>query len=163
MNILISSLIIIGIGSLVNKLIKVNNVKKKDNQDINEEENAQIEKGFPTGNSSALHMNSTIEPPIPNTNYYTGNYEFQYEDEKDNTKQIYTKNMFVESHYELGISLFEKELTKQIVIDAYENLLNENIDNIRRDTPDVFNINDKKEARDYLLAYLSKYKDRKSS
>ena len=160
MNILISSLIIIGIGSLVNKLIKVN---KKDDRYTNEEKDAQIEKGFPVGNSSALHINSTIEPPMPNTNYYTGNYEFQNKEEKNNTKQIYTKNMFVESHYELGISLFEKELTDQMVIDAYENVLNEHIGNIRMDIPDVFNVNDKKEARDYLLAYLDKSKDRNSS
>jgi hypothetical protein len=52
--------------------------------------------------------------------------------------------MFVESHYELNLSLFERDLTKQMVHDAYEKVLNDNIKNIRNGIPEVFNIENKK-------------------
>ena len=71
-------------------------------------------------------------------------------------RNIYTKNMFVESHYELNISLFERELTVKMVNDAYEKVLNDHLEKISKGIPEVFNINDKKEARDYLLDKLTK-------
>ena len=40
-------------------------------------------------------------------------------------RNIYTKNMFVESHYELNISLFIRDLNEIIINEAYEKLLNE--------------------------------------
>ena len=64
--------------------------------------------------------------------------------------------MFVESHHELNLSLFERALTEQMVNDAYEKVLNEHLSNIKKGIPDVFNITDKKEAKDYLLNYLNK-------
>ena len=74
----------------------------------------------------------------------------------DEEKTIYTKNMFIESHYELNLSLFERDLTVDMVNDAYEKVLNKHMDNIRKGIPEVFNIEDKKEARDYLLGKLNK-------
>lgn len=71
-------------------------------------------------------------------------------------KTIYTKNMFIESHYELNLSLFERDLTVDMVNDAYEKVLNNHMDNIRKGIPEVFNIEDKKEARNYLLEKLNK-------
>ena len=55
-------------------------------------------------------------------------------------RNIYTKNMFVESHYELNISLFERELTVKMVNDAYEKILNEHMDKITKGIPNIFNI-----------------------
>ena len=74
----------------------------------------------------------------------------------DEEKTIYTKNMFIESHYELNLSLFERDLNVDMVNDAYEKVLNKHMDNIRKGIPVVFNIDDKKEARDYLLGKLNK-------
>ena len=74
----------------------------------------------------------------------------------DEEKTIYTKNMFIESHYELNLSLFERDLNVDMVNHAYEKVLNKHMDNIRKGSPEVFNIDDKKEARDYLLGKLNK-------
>ena len=74
----------------------------------------------------------------------------------DEEKTIYTKNMFIESHYELNLSLFERDLNVDMVNDAYEKVLNKHMDNIRKGIPEVLNIDDKKEARDYLLGKLNK-------
>ena len=63
--------------------------------------------------------------------------------------------MFVESNQELNLSLFERELTEQMVNDAYEKVLNEHLNNIEKGIPDAFNITDKKEAKDYLLNYVN--------
>jgi len=43
-----------------------------------------------------------------------------------------------------------------MVNDAYEKVLNEHLEKISKGIPGVFNLNDKKEARDYLLNKLSK-------
>lgn len=69
--------------------------------------------------------------------------------------QVTTRNMYVESHNELNLSLFGTEITAQEVIEAYERELNKHMDNISKGIPDNYNIASKKEARDYLLAYLS--------
>ena len=42
-----------------------------------------------------------------------------------------------------------------MVNDAYEKVLNEHLNNIKKGIPEVFNITDKKEAKDYLLNYLN--------
>jgi hypothetical protein len=63
--------------------------------------------------------------------------------------------MFVKSNQELNLSLFERELTEKMVNDAYEKVLNEHLNNIEKGIPEVFNITDKKEAKDYLLNYLN--------
>ena len=62
--------------------------------------------------------------------------------------------MFVESHYELNLSLFGKDLTKKMVNDAYEKVLNDHMMNIKNGIPEVFNIGNKKKARDYLIEKL---------
>ena len=77
-----------------------------------------------------------------------------YEDMEEE-KTIYTKNMFVESHNELNLSLFNRQLTEQSINEAYDQLLNKHIQNIAKGIPDDFNITVKKEARDYLLNYLN--------
>ena len=130
MNILISCLLIIGIGKLINGLIKGIDVKKKDNYYTNEadveddKDDAQMEKGF-------------VDEKAP---YSTG----------------YSKNMFVESHYELGISLFERELTALMVMDAYEKVLSDHMKDIENGVLVDFNLDEKKASREYLLNYLNK-------
>jgi hypothetical protein len=64
--------------------------------------------------------------------------------------------MYVESFHELNLSLFGSDLTAEMVTNAYEKLLNDHIANIRNGVPDVFNMEDKKKARDYLLETLTK-------
>ena len=59
--------------------------------------------------------------------------------------------MFVESHYILNLSLFKKELTKQIINEAYDKLLKEYICYIRKGLEPPFELSVKKEAKDYLL------------
>ena len=73
-------------------------------------------------------------------------------------RNIYTKNMFVESHYELNISLFIRDLNEAIIIEAYEKLLNEYVKCVKDGISPSFNISDKKEAKDYLINFLNKYK-----
>ena len=68
---------------------------------------------------------------------------------------VTTRNMYVESHYELNLSLFGTEITAQEVNEAYERELNKHMDNISKGITDNYNVDSKKEARDYLLAYLS--------
>ena len=65
-----------------------------------------------------------------------------------------TKNMFIESHYELNISLFERNLTESIVNNAYEKCLNEHISFIQKGEVPQFEISAKQEARDYLIKSL---------
>ena len=75
--------------------------------------------------------------------------------------QVTTRNMYVESHNELNLSLFGTEITAQEVIEAYERELNKHMDNISKGITDNFNVDSKKEARDYLLAYLSESNEHK--
>ena len=112
----------------------------------------QIEEGYPTSTTRSLHINSTKELLLANHSY-TNDQLIRYEDMEEE-KTIYTKNMFIESHYELNLSLFERDLTVDMVNDAYEKVLNKHMDIIQKGTPEVFNINEKKEARDYLLNKL---------
>jgi hypothetical protein len=75
--------------------------------------------------------------------------------------QVTTRNMYVESHNELNLSLFGTEITAQEVIKAYERELNKHMDNISKGITDNYNVDSKKEARDYLLAYLSESNEHK--
>jgi len=75
--------------------------------------------------------------------------------------QVTTRNMFIESHNELNLSLLGTDITAKEVNEAYEKELNKHMDNISKGIPDNFNISLKKEARDYLLAYLSNSDDNK--
>ena len=114
----------------------------------------KIEEGYPTSTMRSLHINITKEQQLVNHGYT--NEQLNKYDGIEEEQSIYTKNMFVESHYELNLSLFERDLTVEMVNDAYEKILNEHLANIENGIPEVFNITDKKEAKDYLLNYLNK-------
>lgn len=147
-----NTLIFLGIVLIIKFIVK--ELSKPDKVVKIAENDNQIEEGFPTPTMRSLHINSTKEQPLLNHGYrneHINNYESTEEGQS-----IYTKNMFIESHFELGISLFEKELNAQMVTNAYEKVLNDHFDNIRNGIPEEFNIDDKKEARDYLLAIVNK-------
>lgn len=140
---------------IVNSLTKVSKHKNQEIDFVKITKDAQIETGYPTSIMRSLHINSTMEPPLPYHKYKNEKFNQSKEKEYIHTKEIYTINMFVESHHELNLSLFERELTEQMVNDAYEKVLNEHLSNIKKGIPDVFNITDKKEAKDYLLNYVN--------
>jgi hypothetical protein len=157
MNILIFCLIIIGIGSIVNKLTKQDVVSKRKIRYANGKDDAQIEVGYPALNSRALHINNTKEQPLPDHTFTVEEVDrYQGEDDDSNYKSIYTVNMFVESHYELNISLFEKELTTEIINTAYSKSLNEHVKCIQKGEASPFNIVKKQKSRDYLIKSLEK-------
>ena len=152
-------LILFGFVFLLSFIMNIlTGVSKRKNQEIDLvkiTKDGQIETGYPTSIMRSLHINSTMEPPLTYHKYK--NEQFNQSEEKEfiHTKEIYTINMFVESHHELNLSLFERALTEQMVNDAYEKVLNEHLSNIKKGIPDVFNITDKKEAKDYLLNYVN--------
>ena len=147
-----NTLIFLGIVLIIKFIVKELSKPKK-LKDILENDH-KIEEGYPTSTMRSLHINSTKEQPLANHSY-TNDQLIGYED-MEKEKTIYTKNMFIESHYELNLSLFERDLTVDMVNDAYETLLNNHMDNIRKGIPEVFNINEKKAARDYLIGKLNK-------
>lgn len=127
-----------------------------------------------------LIVKSTTKPEViePSKNNISDNsseevIETNYNESADNklnkehiefpniNAQVTTINMFVESHSELNLSLLGRDITAQEVNEAYEKELNKHMDNISKGIPDNFNISLKKEARDYLLAYLSNSDDNK--
>lgn len=147
-----NTLIFLGIVFIIKFIVK--ELSKPDKpRDILEDDH-RIEEGYPTSTMRSLHINSTKEQPLANHSY-TNDQLIGYE-VMEEEKTIYTKNMFIESHHELNLSLFERELTVKMVNDAYEKVLNNHIDNIKKGIPEVFNINDKKEARDYLIGKINK-------
>lgn len=145
-----NTLIFLGIVLIIKFLFKELSKPNKPMEKI--EDDHQIEEGYPTSTMRSLHINSTKEHPFINYSY-TNDLLMRYED-KEEEKTIYTKNMFIESYYELNLSLFERDLTVDMVNDAYEKVLNKHMDNIGKGIPEVFYINEKKEARDYLLNKL---------
>ena len=147
-----NTLIFLGIVLIIKFIVK--ELSKPDKPKDILEDDHKIEEGYPTSTMRSLHINSTKEQPLANHSY-TNDQLIGYED-MDEEKTIYTKNMFIESHYELNLSLFERDLNVDMVNDAYEKVLNKHMDNIRKGIPEVFNIEDKKEAKDYLLNYLNK-------
>ena len=147
-----NTLIFLGIVLIIKFIVK--ELSKPDKPKDILEDDHKIEEGYPTSTMRSLHINSTKEQPIANRSY-TNDQIIGYE-VMEEEKTIYTKNMFIESHYELNLSLFERDLTVDMVNDAYEKVLNKHMDNIRKGIPEVFNIEDKKEARDYLLGKLNK-------
>ena len=136
---------------IVNSLTGVNKRKNQEIDLVKITKDAQIETGYPTSTMRSLHINSTIEPTLPYHKYK--NEQLNQFEEKDyiHTKEMFTKNMFVESNQELNLSLFERELTEQMVIDAYEKVLNEHLNNIEKGLESPFELSVKKEARNYLL------------
>lgn len=68
-------------------------------------------------------------------------------------EQIYTKNMFVVAHYELGLSLFDKDITADKINTAYEKLLDEYVTSVQNGLNPPFDITNKKEAKDYLIKF----------
>ena len=148
-------LILFGFVFLLSFIVNIlTGVSKRKNQEIDLvkiTKDAQIETGYPTSTMRSLHINSTIEPTLPYHKYK--NEQLNQFEEKDyiHTKEMLTKNMFVESNQELNLSLFERELTEQMVIDAYEKVLNEHLNNIEKGLESPFELSVKKEARNYLL------------
>ena len=148
-------LILFGFVFLLSFIVNIlTGVSKRKNQEIDLvkiTKDAQIETGYPTSTMRSLHINSTIEPTLPYHKYK--NEQLNQFEEKDyiHTKEMFTKNMFVESNQELNLSLFERELTEQMVIDAYEKVLNEHLNNIEKGLESPFELSVKKEARNYLL------------
>ena len=148
-------LILFGFVFLLSFIVNIlTGVSKHKNQEIDFvkiTKDAQIETGYPTSIMRSLHINSTMEPPLPYHKYKNEKNYQPEEKEYIHTKEIYTKNMFVESNLELNLSLFERELTEQMVIDAYEKVLNEHLNNIEKGLESPFELSVKKEARNYLL------------
>ena len=148
-------LILFGFVFLLSFIVNIlTGVSKHKNQEIDFvkiTKDAQIETGYPTSIMRSLHINSTIEPTLPYHKYKNEKFNQSEEKEYIHTKEIYTKNMFVESNLELNLSLFERELTEQMVIDAYEKVLNEHLNNIEKGLESPFELSVKKEARNYLL------------
>ena len=148
-------LILFGFVFLLSFIVNIlTGVSKRKNQEIDLvkiTKDAQIETGYPTSTMRSLHINSTIEPTLPYHKYK--NEQLNQFEEKDyiHTKEMFTKNMFVESNQELNLSLFERELTEQMVIDAYEKVLNEHLNNIEKGLESPFELSMKKEAKNYLL------------
>ena len=136
---------------IVNSLTKVSKHKNQEIDFVKITKDAQIETGYPTSIMRSLHINSTMEPPLPYHKYKNEKNYQPEEKEYIHTKEIYTKNMFVESNLELNLSLFERELTEQMVNDAYEKVLNEHLSNIEKGLESPFELSVKKEARNYLL------------
>ena len=136
---------------IVNSLTKVSKHKNQEIDFVKITKDAQIETGYPTSIMRSLHINSTMEPPLPYHKYKNEKNYQPEEKEYIHTKEIYTKNMFVESNLELNLSLFERELTEQMVNDAYEKVLNELLSNIEKGLESPFELSVKKEAKDYLL------------
>jgi hypothetical protein len=147
-----NTLIFLGIVLIIKFIVK--ELSKPNKQKDIIKDGHQIEEGYPTSTMRSLHINSTKEQP--NVNQWYTNEELNRYEGIEEEQNIYTKNMYVESHYELNISLFERELTVKMVNDAYEKVLNDHLEKISKGIPEVFNLNDKKEARDYLLNKISK-------
>ena len=156
-------LILFGFVFLLSFIVNIlTGVSKRKNQEIDLvkiTKDAQIETGYPTSTMRSLHINSTIEPTLPYHKYK--NEQLNQFEEKDyiHTKEMFTKNMFVESNQELNLSLFERELTEQMVIDAYEKVLNEHLTNIEKGLEPPFELLMKKEAKDYLLNNIKPQKN----
>ena len=156
-------LILFGFVFLLSFIVNIlTGVSKRKNQEIDLvkiTKDAQIETGYPTSTMRSLHINSTIEPTLPYHKYK--NEQLNQFEEKDyiHTKEMFTKNMFVESNQELNLSLFERELTEQMVIDAYEKVLNEHLNNIEKGLESPFELSMKKEAKDYLLNNIKPQKN----
>ena len=136
---------------IVNSLTKVSKRKNQEIDFVKITKDAQIETGYPTSIMRSLDINSTMEPPLPYHKYKNEQFNQSEEKEYIHTKEIYTINMFVESHHELNLSLFERELTEQMVNDAYEKVLNKHLNNIEKGLEPLFELSMKKEAKDYLL------------
>ena len=156
-------LILFGFVFLLSFIVNIlTGVSKHKNQEIDFvkiTKDAQIETGYPTSIMRSLHINSTMGPPLPYHKYKNEKNYQPEEKEYIHTKEIYTKNMFVESNLELNLSLFERELTEQMVIDAYEKVLNEHLTNIEKGLEPPFELLMKKEAKDYLLNNIKPQKN----
>ena len=143
---------------IVNSLTKVSKRKPEEVDLVKITKDAQIETGYPTSIMRSLHINSTKEPPLPYHKYKNEQLNQSEEKEYIHTKEIYTKNMFVESHYILNLSLFKKELTKQMINEAYDKLLNEHLACLMKNIEPTFKISLKEKARDYLLNHINSQK-----
>jgi hypothetical protein len=90
--------------------------------------------------------------------YYQSLSESVPQEKVEHSRQMNTINMYVESHYELHLSLFGKGPTIDMINEAYEKLLNEHVNCIAKGASPTFNITDKKRAKDYLIAHFNEGK-----
>ena len=66
------------------------------------------------------------------------------------TLGLYTKNMFVESCWELKLPLTE-DLTENLIIEAYNKLVKEHAQIIQNGIKPSFELAEKTQAKDFLL------------
>ena len=159
MDLLILYSFVFTLSFIVNILTVVSKRKPEEVDFVKNTKDAQIETGYPTSIMRSLHINSTKELPSPYYKYKNEQLNQSEEKEYIHTKEIYTINMFVESHHELNLSLFERELTEQMVNDAYEKVLNKHLNNIEKGLEPLFELSMKKEAKDYLLNNIKPQKN----
>ena len=69
---------------------------------------------------------------------------------ENQVKQVFTKNMFIESCHELGLNI-AKDLTEKIILEAYEAFLNQHLETIQNGVPINLNLDNKNQAKEYLL------------
>ena len=113
---------------------------------------------------SSTHTPPFIKPASPpneSESYIESYYRLLCEKEpekKAQQAQVNTVNMFVESHYELNLSLFGKGPTIEMVNEAYEKLLNEHFQSIAKGEKPSFDLSIKQRAKEYLIAHFESFK-----
>ncbi|MEK0422552.1 MAG: hypothetical protein EB100_09005 [Crocinitomicaceae bacterium] len=101
-----------------------------------------------------------ITPPQPPQKIYQHSVSEKVVSKSESPLQtISTINMYVESHYQLNLSMFgRKSPTLEMINEAYEKLLNEHVNSIAKGKAPSFNISEKQKAKAYLIEYYSKNK-----
>jgi predicted nucleic acid-binding Zn-ribbon protein len=84
--------------------------------------------------------------------------EIEQPESEEVNRQIHTVNMFVESHYQLNLSMLGRGPTVEMIHEAYEKLLNEHVNSIALGVKPSFDINIKKRAKEYLIANFNEEK-----
>jgi hypothetical protein len=147
--------IVIIIAFIVNYLSRDISLDEEDAPLLDEESDDEFEYQPPL----PIHVHF---PPNPSEerieSYYQSLSESVPQEKVEHSRQINTINMYVESHYELHLSLFGKGPTIDMINEAYEKLLNEHVNCIAKGASPTFNITDKKRAKDYLIAHFNEGK-----
>ena len=97
-------------------------------------------------------------PPNPSEAYIAAYYNSLSEEKaraKLGPQSMDTINMYVKSHQELNLSMFGKAPTIEMIHEAYEKLLNEQLKNIAMGVNPGFDISTKKRAKEYLIAHYT--------